>query len=122
MDDNLMFDYLMQMGAMRPDEEELKRKQAMVEALRKGSMQGPEGQMIGKHYVAPSITQNLAQVAQGYAAAQGQKGVDSRLAGMNAQQRQILEDLRKRKQMAQPAMPAVSNDPYSNLPTYGNEA
>ena len=30
MNDELMFEYLMQMGAMRPEQEELKRKQAMV--------------------------------------------------------------------------------------------
>lgn len=122
MNDDLMFEYMVQMGAMRPEEAELKRKQAMVDALRQGGMQAPEGQMIGKHYVAPSITQNLAQVAQGYAAAQGQKGVDSGMSGMNERQRKMLEDLRKRKQMGAVAAPSYSSDPYSNLPTYGNEA
>jgi len=122
MDDDLMFEYLVQMGAMRPEEAELRRKQAMVDALRKGSMQGPEGQMIGKHYVAPSITQNLAQVAQGYAAGQAQKGVDAGMMGLNERQRMALEQMRKRKMQPQYSASPVSMDPYSNLPTYGDEA
>ena len=93
MDDSLMFDYLVQMGQMRPEEAELKKKQAMVEALRKGSMTSPEGQMIGKHYVAPNMMQNLAQVAQGYAAMKGQEGVDDRLRQMNSKQAGILGNM-----------------------------
>ena len=52
MNDDLMFEYLVQMGQMRPEEAELKKKQAMVDALRKNSMSPMEGQMIGKHYVS----------------------------------------------------------------------
>lgn len=122
MDDDLMFEYLVQMGAMRPEEAELKKKQALVEALREGSMTGPKGQMVSGHYVAPSFTQNLAQVAQGYAAGKMQKGVDQGMAGMNDRQRQMLEDLRKRKRGAAVPQTTGYEDPYSNLPTYGNEA
>ena len=32
-DDNMMFDYLLQMGAMRPEQEELRKRQAMVDVL-----------------------------------------------------------------------------------------
>lgn len=86
MNDDLMFEYLIQMGQMRPEEAEMKRRQAQVDALRKGSLTAPEGQMIGKHYVAPSWTQTLAQVGQGYAAMKGQEGVDEQLRKMNAKQ------------------------------------
>lgn len=120
MDDSLMFDYLMQMGALRPDEEELKRKQAMVDALRKGSMQSPEGQMIGKHYVAPSITQYGAQLMNAYGARQGQQGVDEKLRGLNDQQRQMLEEMRRRRRGAPAPAMGYSSNPYSNLPTNGN--
>lgn len=98
MNDDLMFDYLVQMGAMRPEQDELKRRQAMVEMLRGNSLAQQQGQMIGKHYVAPSITQNLAQVAQGYAAMKGQKGIDTGMADMNARQKAMLEALRRRRQ------------------------
>lgn len=86
MNDDLMFEYLVQMGQMRPEEAELKKKQAMVDALRKNSMTPMEGQMIGKHYVAPGIGQALAQLGQGYLAGQAQQGVDAGMRNMNAKQ------------------------------------
>ena len=113
MNDDLMFDYLVQMGAMRPEEAELKKKQAMVDALRQGSMNAPQGQMIGKHYVAPSLTQYAAQVGQGLMAGQGQQGVDSQMRSMNDRQRQMLEELRKRRMMG--------SDPTSQMPAMGTE-
>lgn len=122
MDDDLMFEYLVQMGAMRPEEAEMRRRQAQVDALRKGAMNGPEGQMIGKHYVAPNITQYMAQLGQGYMAGQGQKDVTAGMAGLNDRQRMALEQLRKRKMQPQYQAAPASMDPYSNLPTYGNEA
>lgn len=97
MNDDLMFDYLIQMGQMRPEEAEMKRRQAQVDALRKGSMTSPEGQMVGKQYVAPSWTQNLAQLGQGYAAMKGQQGVDEKLQGMNTKQAQLLEEMKRRR-------------------------
>ncbi|MEY4441025.1 MAG: hypothetical protein RL442_25 [Pseudomonadota bacterium] len=125
MNDDLMFEYLLQMGAMRPDQEELKRKQAMVDALRQNAMTPAQGQMIGKHYVAPSITQTLAQVGQGYFAKKGQGDVDTGMRGMNSRQAEMLEELRKRRKQAVPGMNGqptpVNVDPYSQF-SYGNEA
>jgi hypothetical protein len=124
MNDELMFDYLVQMGQMRPEEAELKKKQAMVDALRGNSLKPMEGQMVGKHYVAPGIGQALAQLGQGYMAGQAQKGVDAKMVDFNTKQRMALEQLRKRRGVgAAPTMPAAGyEDPYGNLPTYGNEA
>ena len=122
MNDDLMFEYLIQMGQMRPEEAELKRRQAQVDALRKGGMTGPEGQMVGKHYVAPSITQTLAQVGQGYAAMKGQQGVDAQLKDMNARQAKALEEMRRRRMQSGMVPTPTAIDPYGNLPTYGNEA
>ena len=114
MNDDMMFDYLVQMGAMRPEEAEIKRKQAMVDALRKQGSSTPEGQMIGKHYVAPSFTQYAAQLGQGYMAGQSQKGVDQQAQGMNDRQRLALEEMRKRRGGGM--QPAVNPDPdpYAN--------
>jgi len=67
--DEMMFEYLLQMGAMRPEEVEMMRKQKQIDALRGQSMETPQGQMIGKHYVPPSFTQYAAQLGQGYMAA-----------------------------------------------------
>lgn len=124
MNDDLMFDYLLQMGAMRPEEAELKKKQAMVEALRGNAMTPMQGQMVGKHYVAPGIGQAIAQLGQGYMAAQGQKGVDAQMVDFNTKQRMALEEMRKRRKGGMGgAMPSGGmGDPYGNLPTYGDKA
>ena len=98
MNDNLMFDYLLEMGAMRPEQEELRRKQAMVDALRGQAMTPMQGQMVGKHYVAPGIANAIAQMGTAYMAGQQQKGVDASMAGMNERQRRALEDMRRRRQ------------------------
>lgn len=98
MNDDMMFEYLVQMGAMRPEEAELKKKQAIVDALRQQSAESPQGQMIGKHYVAPSLTQYAGQLMNAYAANKGQQGVDAKMGELNARQRQALEDLRRRRQ------------------------
>jgi hypothetical protein len=95
--DDLMFEYLISMGAMRPEEMEMMRKQKQIDALRSQSAESPQGQMIGKHYVAPSFTQGLAQLGQGYMAGQAQKRQDDALRGMNDRQKMLLEDLRKRR-------------------------
>lgn len=119
MNDDLMFEYLVQMGQMRPEEAELKKKQAMVDALRKNSLSPMEGQMVGKHYVAPGIGQAIAQLGQGYLASQAQGGVDSGMRGMNDRQRMALEELRKRRKPQQPApMGGTMTSNFSD-PAYG---
>jgi hypothetical protein len=114
MNDDLMFDYLVQMGQMRPEEAELKKKQAMVEALRGNAMSPMQGQMVGKHYVAPGIGQAIAQLGQGYLASQGQQGVDSGMRDFNAKQAMKLQELRKRR-MNPSAMPTTG----MNTENYG---
>lgn len=121
MNDDLMFDYLLEMGAMRPEQEEMKRRQAMVEALRGNTMQPLQGQMVGKHYVAPNIAQAAAQLGSAYMAKQGQAGVDQGMKNMNAMQRQRLEELRRRRAMGQAAAPAAAPyNPYDQF-SYGSE-
>ena len=127
MNDDMMFEYLVQMGAMRPEEAEIKKKQAMVDALRGNAMAPMQGEMVGKHYVAPGIGQAIAQLGQGYMAGNAQAGVDQQARGMNDRQRTALEELRKRRKGSMGGMPgampsAGMSDPYGNLPTYGNEA
>ena len=97
MNDDLMFDYLVQMGAMRPEQDELKRKQAMVDALRQSAMTPMQGQMIGKHYVAPGLAQGIAQLGQAYMAKEQQGGVDSKMRDFNMKQAAALEELRRRR-------------------------
>ena len=81
--DMMMYDYLLQMGAMRPEEQQLARKQAMVDALRQGSMEPMRGQMAGRVYVAPGIGEAIAKMGTAYMAGQQQKGVDTAYSNPN---------------------------------------
>ena len=68
---NQKFNYMVEMGAIDPQEEELQRQQAQIDALRDKSMQGQEGRMVGNTFVAPSITQYAAQLGNAYMARKG---------------------------------------------------
>lgn len=104
MNDDLMFEYLVQMGMMRPEEAELKKKQATVDALRKTGMNSPQGQMVGGHFVAPGIGQYINQLGQGYMAGKGQEGVDVQARKMNATQAERLKEMLRRKKLGMPDM------------------
>ena len=97
MNDDQLFDYLVAMGQMRPEEAELKKKQAIVDALRKGAMTPMQGEMIGKHYVSPGIAGAISQLGQAYFAGKGQEGIDAQQRNMNSRQAQLLDELRKRR-------------------------
>ena len=59
---------LSQMGNLDPDlyekQQNLNRQQQMAQLLMQQGQQSPQGQMISGRYVAPSFTQNLANLAQ----------------------------------------------------------
>lgn len=117
MNDDLMFDYLLQMGAMRPEQDELRRKQAMVDALRGRAMEPLQGQMVGKHYVAPGIANAIAQMGTAYMAGQQQKGVDAGMMDMNMRQRAELDRLRRKRQglTGTGALDLVDRDPLAGV-------
>lgn len=97
MDDNAIYEYLIEMGAMRPEQDRLKRKQAVIEALGASAMTPDKGQMIGKHYVGPGIAGALTKMGQAYFANQGQEALNNQYSDMDLRQRTILDNLRKRK-------------------------
>jgi hypothetical protein len=76
-------------GTLTPDQmleqQKILRQQKMAEMLMQQGMQQPQSQMVGGRYVAPSLTQNLAQLANVY---MGQRGIE------RAEQAQL--DLAKR--------------------------
>lgn len=98
------FDYFLEMGAMRPDEDKLKRKQAMVDYLRQSSLQAPQAQQAGRVVVAPSWTQVLGQVGQAYAANRGQKEADQMYGDVNAARKARLDALRMKRNADSNAM------------------
>jgi hypothetical protein len=76
-------------GTLNPEQmleqQKILRQQKMAEMLMQQGMQQPQGQMVSGRYVAPSIFQNLAGLANTYV---GQQGIE------RAQQAQV--DLAKR--------------------------
>jgi len=96
MNDNLMFEYLLQAGSAAPEQDDLERKRAMVAALRKASQTGPQGQMVGNHYVAPSITQYMAQLGNAYMAREAENLANKQARDLSNQRRLDLENLRRR--------------------------
>lgn len=96
--DSAIYEYLISMGAMNPQMDEIKKKQAVVDALRKATM--PKGEMVGsggyQHYVGPGIAGLISTVGQNALGAYGQKQVDAANTDMNSRQAKALEELRKR--------------------------
>lgn len=115
-----IFEYLIEMGAMRPEEVQMQRKQAMIDELRRRFMQGPEGQMVGKHYVAPSLTQYAAQLGGAVGAGMMQKDADAANKDMMARQRQRLEELRRRRQGGTGTPSTMTPEPVGMYDEYGN--
>lgn len=76
-------------GTLSPEQmlqqQQILRQQKMAEMLMQQGMQQPQSQMVGGRYIAPSLTQNLAQLANVY---MGQRGIE------RAEQAQL--DLAKR--------------------------
>jgi hypothetical protein len=74
----------MDMGTLSADQaaqqQQILRQQRMAEMLMQQGMQQPQGQMISGRYVAPSIFQNLAGLANTYVGQQGiEKAEDAQL-------------------------------------------
>lgn len=96
--DSMLYDYLITMGAMNPEIEQMKKKQAQVDALR-GAKMG-EGQMVGsgqfQHYVPKGIGGAIGALGQMAAGAYGQKQVDAGNAALNQRQADELKKLRER--------------------------
>ncbi len=118
MNDDVMLEYLLQMGAMSPEEERLARRQAQVGALREQSMQPLQGGMAGRVYVAPSFTQGLAQLGQAYGARKGQEKVDADYGSFNKTQGDMLRALQQR--VAQRRAMSTGVTPPSMLPPAGS--
>ncbi|CAB4166462.1 hypothetical protein UFOVP840_33 [uncultured Caudovirales phage] len=96
MDDNLMFQYLVEQGSMRPEEEQMLRRQDTIDALRQQSMQAPQAQQAGRLVVAPSWTQGLAQLGSAAAAKYGQGKLDKQYGAFNAKRATSLDRMRDR--------------------------
>jgi len=82
---NQKFNYMVEMGAINPQEEEAQRRQAQIDTLRDESVEGQEGRMVGNTFVAPSVTQYAAQLGKAYLARKGNEETKAerlRIAGV----------------------------------------
>jgi len=75
-ENDLYIEYLLEMGAMTPEQEKLARQQSYVDSLRQSAITAPQGRMVGNTYVAPSWAQYAAQLGNAYMARSGQKKLD----------------------------------------------
>lgn len=107
MDDNMLFDYLLEQGSMRPEEEQMLRRQQTLDALRQNGMSAPQSQQAGRLVVAPSWTQGLAQLGAAAAAKYGQNKLDKQYDAFNAKRATSLKDMRARMNAPKP-VPAVA--------------
>ncbi len=96
MDDNMMFEYLVEQGSMRPEEEQLLRRQGVIDALRQNGMQAPQAQQAGRAVVAPHWSQGLAQLGSAAAAKYGQGKLDQQYGAFNAKRGNSLNRMRDR--------------------------
>lgn len=96
MDDNMMFEYLIEQGSMRPEEEQMLRRQGVIDALRQQGMQAPQAQQAGRMVVAPHWTQGLAQIGAAAAAKHGQNKLDTQYGAFNAKRANSLNRMRDR--------------------------
>jgi hypothetical protein len=113
--DDMYFEYLVSIGAMRPEEAQMARKQAQVDAMRDRSMTSPEGQMVGKHYVAPSFTQYAGQLMNAYGARKGQEKLEQQYGDFNARQEAMLRALRKPKSVMANPMEDEEEDDFMGI-------
>lgn len=119
MNDDYMLEYLMQMGAMRPEEDRLARRQAMVDALREKSQQPLQGQQVGRIYVAPSIAQGIGQLATAYGARTGQEKLDTDYDKFNTKQANALRVIQERMAAKRAGTPGAM--PQGGKRAYGQD-
>ena len=84
---DLKFNYMVEMGAIEPQEEEARRQQAQVDILRDKGMESQEGRMVGDVYVAASPFQHLGQLGNAYMARKGNEKTEAnrlRIEGLRA--------------------------------------
>lgn len=84
---DLKFNYMVEMGAIEPQEEEAQRQQAQIDILRDKGMESQEGRMVGDVYVAASPFQHLGQLGNAYMARKGNEKTEAnrlRIEGLRA--------------------------------------
>jgi hypothetical protein len=93
-ENDLYIEYLLEMGAMTPEQEKLARQQAYVDSLRTDGTAAPQGRMVGNTYVAPSWSQYAGQLGNAWMARSGQKKLDEDYKAQNTTEQDAISRLR----------------------------
>ena len=115
--DQAFIDYLMEMGALQPQEQDIARQRAMVEQLR-GNAQMPGMRQAGRVVQAANPLEFLSSVGSGYMAQQREQGADALAKDLTQKKRIGLEGYRNKVQPKQTGIvpPAGGGSPYGNDP------
>ena len=122
-ENDLYIEYLLEMGAMTPEQEKLARQQSYVDSLRQNAIATPQGRMVGNTYVAPSWAQYAAQLGNAYMARSGQKKLDDAYKAQNTTEQDAISRIRAslaRKRGVTPAAEAPVGAYVPKRP-YGQE-
>jgi hypothetical protein len=119
MDQNeMMLEYLMQMGEMQPEQAAIQRQQALVEQLRGGGRM-PEMRSSGRMMHAANPLEFLNSVGSNYLAKKGQTKMQGMEDAYGKKRRGALGDLRGRMGGGGQQNTAVfPYDPYDGQQTY----
>ena len=89
--DQSQFNTLLELGALTPEEEQLMRKQAMIEQLRQSSMEPSKTEMYGNIAVAPSWAEHLSKLGQAYMAGKGFEKAEAAVQDIYGRKRDIVK-------------------------------
>lgn len=118
MNNDLYIEYLLEMGALTPEQEKLARQQSYVDSLRQNANTPQQGRMVGNTYVAPSWAQYAAQLGNAWMARSGQKKIDEAYKAQNTTEQDAIGRIRAeiaRRRGVKPvvAMPQGGKGPYN---------
>jgi hypothetical protein len=118
--DPMMLDYLLEMGALTPEQEQLARQRQMVQGLRdSSSMENVrDTRNAGRAQVARSPLEMLAPaIGQGLAAYKD-KGLDTQAAALKQKRLEGIKALRSRWAQPQDGLQELGGSPSYSGPSY----
>ncbi len=116
--DQMMLDYLMEMGALQPEQEAIMRQREMANQLRQGA-QMPGMRQTGRVAVAANPLEFLSSVGSGYGAIKQDQQADAAAKAYKDKRMGALEGLRGRmspQRQTGIVPPAGGGSPYGDDP------
>lgn len=115
--DDLMLDYLMEMGTLQPQQDKIAQQQAMVNQLRQGGMQSPGMRQAGRLQMAANPLEFLGQLGQAGAGAFGQQDVQAAQEAYKQQRMDALARVRQGQQPQAGVPPGMDSATAPTIPT-----